>query len=106
MELTLGERITLLGILPKEANFVNLKIIRSLQEKMSFSEEEIKEYDIKSYTENDNVGYSWSKKGIEYKLEIEFGEHGTSMISSELKKLDKEEKLSSQNFTLYEKFIE
>ena len=47
MELRIGERLILLGILPNEGNFITLKVVRKLQEELSFSEADFKEYDIK-----------------------------------------------------------
>jgi len=104
MKFTLGERITLLGVLPKETNFVTLKIIKSLESRLSFSEEELKDFEIKVDTRG--LNYSWNKEGRKNELEIEFGEKATEIVVEQLKELDKTKKLTSQHFTIYEKFIE
>jgi hypothetical protein len=103
MKFTLGERITLLGVLPKEANFVTLKIIRSLEGRLSFTEKELKDFDIKFNARGSS--YSWNKEGAEYEAEVEFGEKATDIVVEQLKELDKTEKLTGQHFTVYEKFI-
>ena len=103
MKFTLGERITLLGVLPKEANFVTLKIVESLKRRLSFSEDEIKDFEI-NFNPRDS-SYSWNKEGAEHEVEIEFGEKATDIVVEELKELDTTKKLTSQHFTVYEKFI-
>ena len=40
MELTVRERLVLLGMLPKEANFITLRLMRVLKEDLSFSDDE------------------------------------------------------------------
>ena len=103
MKFTLGERITLLGVLPKEANFVTLRIVRSLESKLSFSEEEMKDFEVK--ISSNGSSYSWNKEGVKHEVEIEFGEKATDIVVEQLKELDKTKKLTGQHFTIYEKFI-
>ena len=47
MKLSVFERLILLNVMPKEGDFTTLKIIRNLQEALSFSEEELKVLDVK-----------------------------------------------------------
>lgn len=101
MKLNVLERINLLGILPKEGNFVTLKIIKDLKSNLSFTEEEIKEFNI--VTNENNV--TWNIKGQEEK-EISIGEKATDVIVEALKKLDETKKLTEQYYSLYEKFCE
>ena len=101
MKLTVLERLTALSILPKEGNFVTLKILQKLKESLALNEKEIKEFEIKQ----DNVQVVWNAKGNEER-EIEIGEKATDLIVEALKKLDDEKKLTEQHFTLYEKFME
>ena len=44
MKLTISERLMLLGVLPKEENFLSLKIIRDLKSALSFTEKETKKF--------------------------------------------------------------
>jgi hypothetical protein len=100
MELTILERILLLDILPKEANYVTLKIINDLKAELSFSEKELKDFEIKE-SEGRVV---WASKKAELK-KIEFGERTKEIICDTLKRLDESGKINNENITLYEKFI-
>ena len=76
VELTLAERISLLSILPQEANFATLKIMRTLKEGLSFSEEEHKDYEIKvDIGDNGNIGYAWNEEGVKSEKAIKIGEY-------------------------------
>ena len=99
-KLNLGERIALLGILPKEGNYITLKIVKELQMALSPSEEEFKEFGIKQNGET----VTWNNKGIIEKG-IPIGEKATDIIKDALDKLDKDKKLTVQHMSLYEKFM-
>ena len=99
MELTVSERLVLLGILPKEGDFTTLKIIRQLREELSFDE-----------AENAEIGFVTDEPGrIQWSNEIikplPIGEKATDTIVACLKKLNDDKKLTDQHFSLYEKFI-
>ena len=100
MKLNVKERLLLLGILPKENNFVTLKIVRKLQENLSFNEDEIKLLEFKT---NENQ-VTWNQS-VEQEKEIEIGEKATDIIADALKELDKNKKLTNDHFDLYEKFV-
>jgi len=100
MKLKILERLLMLDILPKEGSFVTLKIVRKLREKVSFTEKEIKDFEI---TQNEK-NVSWNIK-IDSEIEKEFSDMETDMIKEKLKRLDDEKKLEEKHFTLYEKFI-
>ena len=105
MKLNVGDRITLLGVLPQEGNFITLKIIRDLQGKLSFQEAELKKYEIKQEQDGDKVRTTWNEKGITEENEIEIGEKATDIIVKALKKIDELEKLTPPQMSVYEKFI-
>ena len=100
MKLNLLERVTILGILPKEANFLNLKIIKDIQEAVSFTEKDFKEFDIKQT----DGKITWNAKGTEEK-EISIGEKATDIIVEALKELNKDKKLTANHYSLYVKFV-
>ena len=100
MELNILERFMLLQLLPKEGNFVTLKIVRDLQEVLAPTEEEFKELDIKHVDGNT----TWNEKGREEK-EITIGEKASDIIIEALKKLDKESKVTENHISIYEKFV-
>jgi len=99
-ELTLKERILLLGLLPREGNFVILKIVRDLQNKLSLTEEEHKEFEIKQ-TENQIY---WNEKGNQPKP-IEIGDKAKEIIKDCILELDKQKKLKQDHMELYQKFV-
>jgi hypothetical protein len=102
MKLNVVDRITILEILPAEANYVIYRIINNLRDQLSFSEEELKENGIVVKTVGDKTLTSWKKNE---EKEFTFGERATDIIVDALKKLDEAGKLTARTFLLYEKFI-
>lgn len=101
MELSVLERLLLLNILPKEGDFTTLKIVRTMRDDLSFSEEEHK---ILQFTqEGDQLRW---KSGADKPKQINFGEKATDLIVEALKKLNTDKKLTEQHMGLYEKFVE
>ena len=100
MKLTVLERLVLQQILPQEGNFVTLKILRSLKTNLGISEKEYKEFEIDQNGEQ----VTWNAKGNEER-EIEIGEKATDIIVESLKKLNEEQKLTEQHYSIYEKFL-
>ena len=98
-KLNVGERLIILQILPKEANFITLRLIRDLSGKVGLSADEFIDFDMKQ--EGDKI--SWNNKGSEEKS-IDFREKEIDIIENELKKLDRENKLEFKHFSIFEKF--
>lgn len=95
------ERLTVLQILPQEGNFVMLKVLRGLNDKVGFKDEEFKEL---SLVQEGNA-VKWNI-AADIGKEFDFGEKETDLIKDSLKKLDEQKKLEQRHFTLYEKFME
>jgi len=55
LKLTIPERLALLGVLPEQGSFADLKIIQGVKMELSFSEEEVKEWDIRNVQRFDFV---------------------------------------------------
>jgi len=100
MILNVSERLTLLGVLPQEGNFANMKILNDLRMNLSYTEAETKEWGIENDTEAQII--SWEENG---ETDIPIGEKATGIITDELRKLDRENKLTIQVMSIYEKFI-
>lgn len=100
MNLTVGERIALLQLLPKEGNFVTLKIVRDLQGALSFSESEIEEYSIV-----ENGGHVRWNTDADEGADVEVGEKALDIITTALRQADEEERLTQATFELYERFV-
>ena len=105
-KLNIIERISLLSILPSVGNFVTLKVVRQLREMLSFSEDEIKEYEIKEIKTNGGSVLSWNVDKANEEKEFEFGDIATEMIITSLSELNKNKKLEEKHYSIYEKFIE
>ena len=101
MLLKVLDRVTLLGILPEQGDFLTLKIVRKLRESCSFTEDELVLLNI---TQADNR-INWDAKVDGDGHEVEIGEKATDVIVAALKKLNDEKKLTPQTMGLYEKFV-
>lgn len=98
MKLSVKERILILGLLPKETNFVNLKVIRDLENEIGLKENEIKEYGVEA-TQNEII---WK---INAETEIEISDKAREIIKAGLQKLDEAEKLTKNHLELCDKFL-
>ena len=105
MKLDVVERIALQSVLPEVGNFTNLKLVREVKEKLSFTEAEHKKY---KFNESIPGSVRWDNtlSAKEYFAEIDLGDIVVELIKTALKKLDSEEKLEDKHFSLYEKFVE
>lgn len=106
MKLDVRERLVLLSVLPAEGNFVTLKVVRKLRESLSFSEEEIKGYKfVYGVNQETNQNQVTWDNSIEQSKSIEIGTQAKTIIQDALKKLDEQEKLRDEHFTLCVKFL-
>ncbi len=100
MKLNIQERLVALGLLPKESDFITLRLIRELKGKLSLSAEELTEYEVK----NNGNSYSWNAKGtIGIELELKLKE--LELIRLGLEKLDTDKKLTELHYSLFNKII-
>ena len=110
MKLSVMERIILLGILPKEGSFANLRLLRSVKEALSFNEEENKLLKFRQEGEQtlweDRTIVDGKAVPTVPEREFAIGKVVTSLIAKELETLNKQQKLTEQHFSLYEKFID
>ena len=100
MKLSVLERILLSQILPVEGSFTNLKLLRVAKEELSFTDEENKKLAFQQ--KGNTMLWDTTKEEI---LEITLSDVVIKLIQTALEKLNKEEKLTEQHITLYEKFI-
>jgi hypothetical protein len=100
MILSVFERLLLLNILPKEGDITTLKIVRTLKDSLSFSEDEHKALQFK----NDSGNIMW-KEDADISKDLEIGEKANDTIVEALKGLNKAKKLTEQHLPLYERFI-
>ena len=100
MKLGVFDRLILLNILPKEGDFTTLKIMRTMKEDLSFTEEEHKALEFKQ----EEAQVQW-KREADVERDINFGEKATDIIVETLKKLNTDKKLTDQHYSLFEKFV-
>lgn len=98
-KLTCGERLIVLNIMPKEGNFVTLRMIRTLVDKLGLTAEEIVDFGIVET----NGQVRWGPMGSVEK-EFEFAQAEVDLIKKQLKKMDDDGKLTNDTFSVYEKF--
>jgi len=99
MDLSVVERLVLLSLLPQEGSYINLKLLRTAREELSFSDEEV---GILNFVqEGDQVRWNMEADVIK---DVAIGQVVTLMIVDSLKKLDGEGKLKNDHFSLFEKF--
>jgi len=106
MELTVFERANLLSILPREGNFKTLKTVRKLRESLALSEDEVRRWEPKVDDKGVMTWRTTTEDGtpIKQEAEIDISELGQEVILTVLKKLDGENRLKEDHFTLFEKF--
>jgi hypothetical protein len=103
MQLTTGERFALLSILPAEGSLSTIKIVRTLREDLSFSEEEHTVLEFKEVTKEGKKTIEWNLKG-ESNKDIDIGPRAFMTILDLLKKLDETGKVKEYHLPLFEKF--
>jgi len=130
MKLDVFERLMLMSILPREGDFVTLKLVRKLREALSFNEKEVAEIDFKNHyrcPKCEKVELSaqvikcqdcgiymtlagavtWDEeKAIGVVKDVHMGRAMRELCKATLKRLSDEGKLTEQHMSLYELFVE
>ncbi len=104
MKLSVLERLLIQSLIPKEATYAHLKLIRVAREALSFTDEEVKLLNIREVGSGPEKRIEWDKT-VEEK-DITIGETVTGMIVAELKKMDSAGKLTADFVSIYEKFLQ
>ena len=114
--LNLMDRLVVINLLPEENNYATLKLIRDLKSNLGITDDEFKEFNLKQGGETfvDDAGNEivvpegqmmWNAvAGVPKDFEIR--RKARKLIVGELEKLDKDGKLTSNHFNVYEKFVE
>lgn len=129
MKLEVVERLILQSLLPKEGDYITLKLVRKLREALAFSEKEVAQIDFKNHwrcpkcekvelsaeaikCEDCDIymtpagSVTWDEvKAATVVKEIHMGDKMRGLCESTLKKLSDEQKLTEQNMSLFEKFV-
>ena len=100
MKLTINERIILFGLLPKEGSFSTLRILREAKEALELTKKERKDWEVVMHP---NGAVQWnSDKAKEVNINCN---DVLDIAEAALIKLDKEEKLTENHISLYEKIV-
>lgn len=100
MNLNVLDRIQLLQFLPQEGDIVSLRILQVLKLSIGFSEDEIKEFELRT-----NAGTNLTTWENDKEVDVPIGEKATDIIVDALKKMNAEKKLPDTAIDLYDKFI-
>lgn len=101
MKLLLKERTGVLGVIPPNGKYEELKIVKAIVEKLAFSDEEREKY-----IEEDENGVRMFKKEFDNEeFEFEFAPEEIELVVKSLKELEEKGSLSVQHVDLYEKFV-
>ena len=96
-----------MNILPQQGNILTLRTLRSLKERLVFTEEEIKEYKIESKATPDGNAYIvWGKEYDSVTTYIDIGENSSGIIVQQLMQLNSKGLLREQAVSLWDKFVE
>jgi len=98
--LNIGERMNVLGVLPKESNFVTLRMINGLIERLGLTAQELQDFEVR---EADGMIY-WNESGS-IPIDYEFIQVEIDLIKKQLVELDSKNKLHASMLTIYEKFV-
>lgn len=101
MKLTILERLNIKTLLPAQGNFETLIISQDIAKKVTITQEEVKEYEMKTEAEN----IVWNEKGVTSEKEIEFTDAEKLKISEFIQKKNSENALTESHISLYKKFI-
>ena len=104
MKLTVGERLTLIGLLPEESNFPGVKEIFRLRSSLGLTDEEAKEIEVSQGEVPGTI--QWNQdKALGLIVDIPMGEWITEVVRGELRELNEKYLLKVEFMSLYEKFI-
>ena len=130
MKLEVYERLVLMNLLPKEGDFITLKLVRKLREALSFNEREVAEINFRNHWRcpkcqkveiasempkcsdcdifmQPSGQVTWDDdKAKKVKKDVFMGSKMLALCESTLKKLSDEQKLTEQHMSLYSKFVE
>ena len=103
MKLEVHERIALLDLMPKQADYVGLQALRKAKEIISFTPEEAEFFEL-------NVGedgnWHWDgAKASQKVLDAPIEQYVVETIREKLAEMDSNQALSEMYLSLYEKFI-
>lgn len=102
--LNASKRFELMSILPKEHNYITIRLITDLKKELELSSKDLKFIEAQPAP---NGGIAWNvKKGEELIKEVSVDDFLIGVINEELKKLEKAQKITIPVADLYEMFVQ
>jgi len=102
MKLTILERFIAMGLLPAEGNMATMRIRQTLIGKLGFTPEEYEKYGVKT----DEAGMTTWNPDVPQEKEVDLKIAEINVIRDNLEKLDKDNKITPNHLSLYDKFME
>ncbi len=93
-ELSIHDRVMILGLLPREGDFVTLKLARDVREKVDFSQAEMKKVNMKSRSQEEGGGLGWNEP--KKKTKIGFSSAEMELMKAKVSELDKTKKITTE----------
>ena len=99
-ELEVVDRIQLLNLLPREGNLVTMQVVADLRTDISFSDQEIEDWKIKTNFETEMIKWEDSKTKVK---KIKIGATGMKIIRDAVARLDETNKITESSLALINK---
>lgn len=111
MELSVIERLYILGLLPHRSNISVLKIVSDLEDEIGFTEEDHKALKFRDGPSLEAGGRTITRWDIEAadeigNVEFKFGEKAKELVAEGLMKLSNANELTIGHLSLWKKFVD
>ena len=103
-DISVINRFVLESILPKENNFITMRLVKNIKDKLELTDKEREKYKI-IILPNGLVNFQ-DKEIIKETKKIRIDDILVGIIKEELKKLDEQKKISQEIIEIYEMFIQ
>jgi len=100
-KLTLLDRLMIPSILKKEGNYSQMIINKDITKKCQLTQKELKDFEVVEF----GPQIRWNEKGTKASFQIDFTELELKEIRDGLKKLNDENKLTTELIPVYEIFV-
>lgn len=104
MKLEIHERLALLEILPQQGDYAELQALRKAREIISFTQDEMKFYEMKRDKETNQWNWDGTKASQQV-LDAPIEQYIVETVRKALSEMDNDHKLTELYMSLYEKFI-
>lgn len=100
-KVTLLDRLMIPNVLKKEGNYSQMIINKDITQKCQLTQKELKDFEVVQY----GPQITWNEKGTKASFQIDFTDLELKEIRDGLKKLNDENKLTTDLIPIYEIFV-